>query len=364
MGLSWTLSRYFSVQFIASTAMCFAIFVSTAFIFDMVELMREVARADVGFGLLLTMSILKLPTLVEQMAAYTILAGAMWTFLRLTRSHELVIARAAGVSAWQFLTPVLATTLVLGVFMVLLINPMAAAMRARYEQLDATKLSGRANLVAVSESGIWLRQSDDNGQAVIHAARTGSDGIELQDVVVFIYDATDRFVERLDARSAKLSGGAWRLSQVWLNWHLNKRAEYRESYTMPTNITTAEIQESSTPPETVSVLELPEFIDVLEKAGLTAKPHRLHFQSVISSPLLYAAMVLIAAAFSLRLTRQGGVAMMVVGGVSVAFLLFFLSNLALVLGRSGNLPVLIAAWAPALVAALLGLAMLFHSEDG
>ena len=361
--MTWTMARYFSTQFLVSTAMCFAVFVSTAFIFDTVELMRQVARADVGFGLILTMSVLKLPTLIEQMAAYTILAGAMWTFLRLTRSHELVVARAAGVSAWQFLMPVVVTTLILGVFMVLLINPMAAAMRARYEQLDATQLSGRSNLVAVSESGIWLRQSDDNGQAVIHAARTGADGIELQDVVVFIYDNTDRVVERIDARSAKLSGGIWKLSQVWLNW-TNRRAEYRELYTMPTNITTAEIQESSTPPETVSVLELPQFIDVLEKAGLTAKPHRLHFQSVISSPLLYAAMVLIAAAFSLRLTRQGGVAVMIVGGVSVAFLLFFLSNLALVLGRSGNLPVVIAAWAPALVTALLGLAMLFHSEDG
>jgi lipopolysaccharide export LptBFGC system permease protein LptF len=34
------------------------------------------------------------------------------------------------------------------------------------------------------------------------------------------------------------------------------------------------------------------------------------------------------------------------------------------LGVSGNLPVPLAAWAPSVVSGLLGLAILFNSEDG
>ena len=52
------------------------------------------------------------------------------------------------------------------------------------------------------------------------------------------------------------------------------------------------------------------------------------------------------------------------GGVLAGFLLYFLTDLVLALGASGAIPVVLAAWTPAGVSSLLGLAMLFHLEDG
>ena len=75
-------------------------------------------------------------------------------------------------------------------------------------------------------------------------------------------------------------------------------------------------------------------------------------------------MVLIAATFSLRLTRRGGTGLLVLGGLIAGFLLFFLTDVVLALGMSGSIPVILAAWAPAGVFTLLGLAMLLHLEDG
>lgn len=364
MTMSWTLSYYLATQFLASALMVLGVFVSLAFVFDLVELLRQVSgQADVGFGLLLTMSLLKLPTLVEQMAPYTMLGGAMLTLMRLTRSHELVVARASGVSAWQFLMPILIVTLGLGALVVGIVNPIAATLLSRYQQLDATYLSGRPNLLAVSDSGIWLRQADDKGQAVIHATRFGDNGIELKDVIVFLYSGTDRFAARIDAATAVLADGAWQMSDAWLTGR-DRRPEFQKSYVLKTTLTSGQIQDSFASPETLSVLDLPHFIDLLEQAGFTAVRHRLHLQSVLSMPLLFVAMVLVAAGFSLRVTRQGGMALMVMGGFSVAFALFFLSNVAMALGVSGNLPVPLAAWAPATISAMLGLAMLFNSEDG
>ena len=129
-------------------------------------------------------------------------------------------------------------------------------------------------------------------------------------------------------------------------------------------MTISQIQESFAPPETMSFWDLPGFIETLEAAGFSAVKHRIHWQSILATPMLLCAMVLIAATFSLRLTRRGGTGLLVLGGMFAGFLLFFLTDVVLALGMSGSIPVILAAWAPAGVFTLLGLAMLLHLEDG
>ena len=59
-------------------------------------------------ALLLEMAALKLPHTAQDVMPFAVLFGTMLAFWRLTRSNELVVARAAGVSVWRFLTPAIA----------------------------------------------------------------------------------------------------------------------------------------------------------------------------------------------------------------------------------------------------------------
>ena len=131
-----------------------------------------------------------------------------------------------------------------------------------------------------------------------------------------------------------------------------------------THLTPENIQDSFGPPETLSFWALPKFISVLEKAGFSALRHRLYWHTQLAVPLLLCAMVLLAATFSLRPARRGGAGISVVCGVATGFLLYFLSDVVSALGVSARVPVVLAAWAPAIVSCLLGTAMLFHLEDG
>ena len=81
-------------------------------------------------------------------------------------------------------------------------------------------------------------------------------------------------------------------------------------------------------------------------------------------PVLFSAMILLAATFSLRPQRRGRVGLVILTGVMTGFLLYFLSNFVFALGLSAKIPVILAAWAPAGISMLLGIAMLLHLEDG
>jgi len=364
MRLSPTFLAYFGLQFLAGIGLALLVLSALVFVIDLVELLRRASgRESAGIDVVFAMAALRLPFLVQKVMPFATLFGAMYALLKLTRTQELVVARAAGVSVWQFLMPGLLIAAVAGIFTVGAFNPIASVMMARYEQLEARYLEGRPSLLAVSSSGLWLRQADERGQSVLHADAVSAEGTELDRVTVYLYEGADRFLRRLDATAARLDAGFWELKDVLVT-NLDGSVNRSARLVLPTSMTPTQIQESFASPETMSFWALPAFIGMLEDAGFTARRHRLHWHSLLATPLLLCAMLLIAATFTLRLTRSGGVGTLASGGVLAGFVLFFLSDLVLALGLSSAIPVALAAWTPAGVCSLLGIAMLMHLEDG
>jgi len=364
MRISAVLSFYIGKRFLLDIGLVFSVLLGLIFIGDLVELMRRGWNKDsVTLWLTIELALLKLPFMAQKVAPFAALFGCMLAFVRLTRTHQLVVARSAGVSVWQFMFPAIVIAFVGGGLMVTIFNPLVSATMSRYEVLDAEHLRGRASSLAVSSSGLWLRQADIAGQSVIHALSVTREGTELADVIIFLYSDQDRFVGRIDARTATLERGHWLLKDALVTAP-DQTAVKHENWRLETTLTLEQIQDSFASPDTMSFWDLPAFIDTLESAGFSALRHRLHWHSLLAGPLLLFAMVLLAASFSLRLTRSGGIGLLMVGGVGAGFILYFLTDVSLALGMSGGIPVILAAWAPALTSTLLGLATLLHLEDG
>ncbi|MBT3237379.1 MAG: LPS export ABC transporter permease LptG [Rhodospirillaceae bacterium] len=366
MRLSTTMSYYIGKQFIVSFLSIFSMLMILILLVDSIELLRRASsKPDIGVSLVLEMAALKLPHMGQQIFPFAVLFGSMAAFWRLTRTHELVVSRAAGVSAWQFLLPVLALAFMLGIIMIGILNPLSSATLTRYERLEGAAFKGQVNFLALSGSGLWLRQSNGSDQSVIHATSVlqQDDDVKLSGVNVFIYEGADKFISRIDAESAELEDGFWHMRSVWL--HIpDKPSKFEEEFWLETDLTLGSIQDNFAPPETMSFWDLPAFIDTLDAAGFSALRHRLHLHSLLASPLLMCAMVLIAATFTLRHSRRGGTIYVVSGGVLTGLLLYFFSDVVFALGLSDSIPVILAAWSPSGVTTLLGLAMLLHLEDG
>ena len=122
---------------------------------------------------------------------------------------------------------------------------------------------------------------------------------------------------------------------------------------LPTTLTSDEILESFAPPETVGFWDLGRFIAQMEESGFSGQRHRLFLQSELAKPALFAAMVLIGAAFALRPTRFGQTGVMILLAVLAGFALYFLKDFAESLGGRGQIPLLVAAWTPPVAAILL-----------
>lgn len=365
-----TLSIYISRQFTVAVLAMLAALTGLTSLFDFIELLRRSAsHPDTTFGLVAEIAALRLPFLSMQVLPFAVLLGGMYCFWRLTRSSELVVARAAGVSAWEFLTAPVLCAFALGGLTTCLLSPLSSILFARAESLISANLSTGGGPLALTNGQLWLRQADRGlvakGVAILHMHEVRLRGTTLagQQVSVFRLDGSDHLLTRTEARSASLQTGGWVLDDA-RDVRPDTPPASPHQFVLPTDLTVSRVQESFASPDTLSVWELPGFIQLLSRSGFSSVRHRLHFQALLSLPLLCATMALVGAGFSMRPARRGGVAKMIGSGVAAGFALFMISKMAEEFGQSGAIPVLLAAWVPAAAGLMLAVALLLHMEDG
>ena len=360
---SWTLYRYLAKQFLIGVGIVFAGILFLAFSIALVDMLNHTAGKPISTDTVLGMTFLKLPDLGLTLLPFAVLLGGVFSFVRLSRSHELLSIRAAGVSAWNLLAPALTVAVLLGIFCVVAITPISARLLVQYAGMEAKYLRGQASQLAVSPTGLWLRQGDAEHQSVIHALRVAQQGVSLDDVIVFLYGKNDHFEGRIDAKSARLKAGAWQLNDAWVST-TDGQSVHHAHYTLATTLTPSQIQESFASPATISFWDLPRFIQTAQAAGFSATRYLLYFDTLLVLPAMFAAMVFMAASFSLRLARLGGLGRVILYSALAGFGVYFFSDVTKALGESGILPVALAASAPAAAAILLGMTLVFHQEDG
>ncbi|MCA3417598.1 MAG: LPS export ABC transporter permease LptG [Roseomonas sp.] len=374
MTLPITLMTYVARRFAAMALLMVLALSALVALFDLIELLRRAAkRPEANFALVSQIAALRVPYVAMQILPFAVLLGGIIAFWRLTRFSELVVARAAGISAWGFLAGPVLVALFLGLGASMALSPLSSAMLARAERLDQLYLRNVGGITALAGGRLWLRQADDGlqpqGVAIISGRPIATrelrpgEALRLAEVTVWRLSAEDRPLARIEATSALLQPGRWRFDGAMV-FGADRVAGAPQSLDFSTELTPERIENSFASPDTLSLWALPEFITVLENAGFSAIRHRLYFQSLLALPLLAIAMALLAAGFSMRSARRGGVARMMAGGVSAGFALFVLDKVTGEFGEAGTLPVVLAAWAPAGAGFLLAAALLLHLEDG
>ena len=361
MIIGKTLARYLSVRFVRSIAGVFFVVFVLIYTIDFVELVRRTGDvADVSASVLATLALFRTPAVAEQILPFAVLFGSMAALLNLSRKLELVVARAAGISVWQFLSPPLVVALAIGVLAVTVYNPVSASLKERALQIETARL-GRSK--TAGEKELWIRQRSLDGQSIIRAERSSAAGTRLSRVTIFDFTKEGQFVERVDGQEAVLRDGYWDITDARVIGNGLEPQSFA-TYLIATNLSPEQVSQSFSSAETIPFWRLPALVEATERAGLDATRYRLQFQSLLARPLLFVAMVFIAASVSLRFFRFGGVAKMVLGGVAAGFGLYVVTQLVEDLGSAGILSTGVAAWSPAVVGSLLGTLALLYQEDG
>lgn len=364
LNISLTAAKYLARSFFLNFLSLLLLLLGIVYVFDMVELLRRAAKFDdIPLGLVFVMSLYKLPEVQQIILPFAVMLSAMFTFWQLNRRYELIVLRASGMSVWQFLLPILGAGFLIGVVDTTVINPIGAKLLHQFEELESVHLERRKSIVSFSEQGLWLRQPHDNGHLILHAGDIDLPGWKLKDVMVLFFGEEDSFQRRIDAPSATLEQGAWNFQEPVSN-RLQALPERNDFMKLATDLTIEDIEDSFASSETVSFWALPGFIRVMEQTGFDATSFKIHFQVLLSKPLMLVAMILLAASVSLNPPRSSYGLVLILSGILIGFLVFFGNTFLQAMGGSQKIPVFLAAWVMPILTFLAGLTIMANNEDG
>ena len=359
------IERYVLMQQFRALAVALAVISALVMLIDFVEISRGLGSdVDLSAFRILSLLIMKSPAVIVQLLPFVFLFGTLSAFVSLNRRSELIAMRAAGVSAWRFVMPAAGAAILLGILTVTVIGPLAASGDGMFQR-ERARISG--SVAGAESEAIWLREGEGQRQMVIRAGRQDRANARLLDVSFFIYttDPEGRrvFSERIDAQSAALSAGRWRLVDA-VGAQTGQRAVRYATLDLPSSLADREAFERFARPQSTPFWSLPAQIKRIEDAGFSSTAYRLRLQQLLATPLMFAAMSILAAAFSLRLMRLGDLAKMAVRAVVLGFAFFFLNQASSAFGSAEVVPPFVAAWLPAVLTALAAFTLLFYTEDG
>lgn len=360
-GILW---RYVAARFLGTILMTFFGCFMLIYLVDFIEILRQSAGVKgVSFLTLAYITFLRMPAFAELTLPFAALVGTVTAFLRLSRSSELTIMRASGMSVWQLLLPGMLVALVVGVASITVYNPLAAAASAESERMRATSLKRKVSSAVSGAGGAWLRQNSADGPSVLFAENSANQGLLLSNMFILQYDQSDRFLARIQASEASLKRGYWELRDVLVSrpgWAPERYGTYHVS----TNLTREQVRDALVSLFTVSFWDLPKQIELSERAGLSATRYKVQHELMLSRPLMLVAMVLLGATVSLRAFRFGGIQTMIVRGLVMGLGVFMLAEISRQFGVANLVTPWSSAWVPAMVACLYPITALLYQEDG
>lgn len=361
--IGWTLGRYFFTRYLLTTAYFLVGITALIFITDFTQINSRLS-GYANYSVLLGLSIagLRVLRILQQTIPFIGLFASMALLVQLNRKYELVIARAAGLSAWQFLMPICLGAFAFGLATILVINPFAARC---FELSEEYQASLGASVAPASSALVspWIRQNEAAGDVIIGAKSVLKGGTLLVSPVFFIMGKDEAIASRIDAKSATLDEREWHLSGAVISGP-GVPSTAPKDMDIATNLTPELVQERLQDPEMIPFLELPQKIAVAQALGYQADSFAVQYYSVMALPALLVVMTIIASTVTLKFVRFGQSATMIVGGILAGFMLYVVTVLVKAFGGAGIVSPVLAAWFPVGLAFLFGVSFLLNKEDG
>lgn len=364
MTFSLYLSRFFTLRVL----LIWLFFVSLTILGDTIELSRSFAgRGSVGYGDIFFIALLRAPYFNEEILPFAILFASLLCLYLWSQRMELVIARSAGISVWQFLAPLCVVAIFMGFFTSMIYDPLALSAQ-RQSKVYESRLVVDAGGEAQIRHNYWVRLPRESGDSIIRASVSQRQGRNLSDATFFIFNSSGILEHRYDTQTAEFTElsnnrtgytlyGAKRISpdSVPIDF---------ESIFLSFNVSVEELELKSSIAKETDFWHLRDQASRAKKADRNPLSFVTRYHSLLSLPLLFLSMVLISSCVALTFLRYSNNRVRIMSGIIGAFVLYTISELVLTFGENGLLSPILVSYFPSLIAILLSLGLLLHQEDG
>lgn len=281
----------------------------------------------------------------------SILIATLVTVGGLTKSSELIVMRACGVSLYRVAAPLLLIALGASSVLFLLEERVLGYTRRRSDEIQQV-IRGRTPRTFNVLNQKWIVSRDGN---IYHYAYFDPRRREMTGLSIFSFDPRDnKLARRTDVKRAVYTGAAadpalWRGKDGWTREFAGDAVRYAPALELDVKLEEPEYFMTERPEaERMSYTQLRDYIRDLRTSGLNVLPSTVALYRKLAFPFVTIIMTLIAVPFAVTTGRRG--ALYGIGvGIVLAIVYWVTISIFAAIGSAGLISPILAAWVPNLL---------------
>jgi len=357
-ALTWYLAKTFVVRILAVLVML----VLVLMMLDLLSTSGDIlAQPGNGEAELLRYVSLRIPQLVARFLPYSVLLATILTLATFNQNSEVIAMKAAGLSAHQILAPLVLAALIV------------ACLSFAFNERIVTRATGTLKAWAAADYGPVSADPDarsnvylnDGNDVLLASSIEGiGEGTIMRGVTFYERDEQGMIRRRILAPVARFAAPGWSLEEARIfDVGSASEREAQGPLVVAPGLTLGQLDIRRVDADAEPLPQLARSIDALKAAGRRTAELEGRWWHKISGPLSAVLMPLLGAVAGFGLARSGHLFARAVIGMALGFAYFVVDNAALAMGSFGGYPPLLAAWAPFVLFALVGEAVLIRTEE-
>jgi lipopolysaccharide export system permease protein len=343
-------NKYLIVKFskiIFNTVLVFLSLGVTLNLFEEIEFFKNL---NLSFTLPIVLSLSYVPTLILELFPFIIFLSSMFYFLHLKSSKDLLLIKVSGYSNIKIITILSLFSFLLGLFVLLAVNPITSTLIKYYETEKAQYARDVDHLISINRNGVWIKEIDDFGYKIINAEKLDNDILEK--VSIYIFDNNHQLKKRIESESAVITNNPWQMKKVYVYDSSKNSGTFLENYDLKSDKILDKIVSLYRNLNTISFLDLVINYSELNEKGYSKKILNEKINKFATLPIFLFLMVFLASIFTIGSLKKKQNFYYVIISIFTCVAIYYFKDLSIALGQTGKISLTLSVWMPVIVISL------------
>jgi lipopolysaccharide export system permease protein len=344
--------RYLSSLFLKNILIIVVVFVFLSFFLNIFEEIKyfENKKSEAYIPIFLT--ILNIPSIVFEILPFIFLLGVMFFFISLYEKDEIELLRGNGIDNLKITAIISIVSIILGIILIVLYYSFSANLKSLYLNIKYKYSNTSDHLAVVNEDGLWIKEkgADNEKIFIINAKNYKINSLERLEITEL--NNNYKLLSTIVSEKADIKKKTWTLSNVKI-YSQDKKTRVLDSYLYSSSFNEKIISNLYSNLNSLNILQLIKLKDNYKSIGYSATEVSIHLNKIYSLPIYLTLTTIIGALLMFKLTFIKSKFFLVVVGVLVSVVFYYINYFSILFGKNETLPVEVAVWLPQLLILLI-----------
>ena len=343
---------YLTKLFFKNIAIILTVFIFLSFFLNIFEEIKyfENKENEIYYPIFLT--ILNIPSIVFEILPFIFLLGVMFFFINLYEKEEIDLLRSNGINNYKITFIISLSSLILGIILIVFYYSFSANLKSLYLNIKYKYSNTHDHLAVVNEDGLWIKEkSKDNKKIFIINAKNYKVNF-LENLEITQLDADYKVINTMVSKEADIKNKIWLLKNVKI-YSKDKKTEIIDKYKYVSSFNEKIISNLYSNLNSLNMFQLIKLKENYKSIGYSATEVRLHLNKIYSLPIYLTLTTIIGALLMIRLTFINSKFFMIVVGVLVSVIFYYINYFFILFGKNETLPVEVSIWLPQVIIFLI-----------